>query len=906
MAELKTFVFTDLADSVRLKDEMPGQSTTERDQAFIETILSPHREHIERELAACDGRIVSTAGDGHFIVFSDTILAARWAIAIQEIHRDTPLMTPRQHPIDVRISIHVGIPQIDPHDTNNFVGKPVDYAARLNDYASGRQILVSRSVVAILEDAGMDGVTFHRHGHRDLKGIGNIDVFELICGADGPRRTRNSPSELRARQWSVIPPTMGLSEFCGTAPPPGTKTRLTSQPRKLGNYELGELLGSGGMGDVYKARHTQFGRTRAVKVIKQHFVDTGHEEIIRRFYREIQAVGRLEHPNIVVAIESSAPSDALHYLVMEYIVGVDVERLVAEQGPMRIADACEITRQTAVGLAYIHQHGMVHRDIKPSNLMLTVVANHSSAQSTLLSDQNEAKPNQCLVKILDLGLALLASDDAERLTVFHNRAMGTGMYMAPEQWRTTSVDIRADVYSLGCTLYHMLSGQPPFADSDLRPRRAHETEKPARILRADQPIPAGLRTILRKMMAKRPEDRYASPREVADALKPYCRDQRLVDLAESGHQQRTGDPTHVSAGSETKPVLDSPPQPWSGRAEERPFHNRWLTTATVLVVLTLIVSIALLAGRRQANQQDDQTASMKSLQFAASVAAQGIAEDIEDRFEELTKLAASPVLRENMAELVKNPDDPDRWARIQEWLIARKLAADQKIASDSWFINDLRGVQIARANPSAKSRGKSYAHRDYFHGLGGDLDFTDSTTIPKPITQPHQSAVYRSTSSGHLKVAFSVPITNGAQLESKREVLGVLAMSVDLGAFDVLNDFSSEESLYQSVLIDIGDYQIEGETGRGLVLHHQGREKLGEGEDLPVVGRPLWERLQLAHDGADDRQRREGTLIEHYSDPIVSGGSLQSAAICSVDDRLPAELEHDTNWVILVQEPDSP
>ncbi len=906
MAELKTFVFTDLADSVRLKDEMPGQSTTERDQAFIETILSPHREYIGRELAACDGRIVSTAGDGHFIVFADTILAARWAIAIQEIHRDTPLMSPRHHPIDVRISIHVGIPQIDPHDTNNFVGKPVDYAARLNDYASGRQILVSRSVVAILEDAGMDGVTFHRHGHRDLKGIGDIDVFELIYGDDGPRRTRHDPSELRARQWSVIPSTMGLSEFCGTAPPPGTKTRLTSQSRKLGNYELGELLGSGGMGDVYKARHTQFGRTRAVKVIKQHFVDTGHEEVIRRFYREIQAVGRLEHPNIVVAIESSAPSDALHYLVMEYIVGVDVEGLVGEQGPMRIADACEVARQTAVGLAYIHQYGMVHRDIKPSNLMLTVVANHSSAESTLLSDQDEAKPNQCLVKILDLGLALLASDDAERLTVFHDRAMGTGMYMAPEQWRTTSVDIRADIYSLGCTLYHMLSGQPPFAGSDLRPRRAHETEKPARILRTDQPIPAGLRAILRKMMAKRPADRYASPMEVADALKPYCRDQKLVDLAESGRQQLTGAPTHASAGSETKPGLGSPPQPLSHPVEERPLHNRWLTTVAVLVMLTLIVSIALLAGRRQANQQDDQTARMKRLQFVASVAAQGIAEDIEDRFETLTRLAAAPVLRENMAELVKKPDDPDRWARIQEWLIARKLAADPKIASDSWFINDLRGVQIARANPSAKSRGKSYAHRDYFHGLGGDLDSTNSTTIPKPITQPHQSAVYRSTSSGHLKVAFSVPITNGAQLESKRAVLGVLAMSVDLGAFDVLNDFSSEESLYQSVLIDIGDYQIEGETGRGLVLHHQGRAKLGEGEDLPVVGRPLWERLQQANEGADGRQRREGTLIEHYLDPIVSGGLLQSAAICSVDDRLPAELEHDTNWVVLVQEPDSP
>ena len=903
MAELKTFVFTDLADSVRLKDEMPGQNTTERDQAFIETILSPHREHIERELAACDGRIVSTAGDGHFIVFSDTVLAARWAIAVQAIHRDTPLMTPRHHPIDVRISIHVGIPQIDPHDTNNFIGKPVDYAARLNDYAAGRQILVSRSVVAILEDADMTGVKFHRHGHRDLKGIGDIDVYELICGDDGPHRTRNDPPEQRARQWSVIPPTMGLSEFCSKAHPSATKPYFTSKPNQLGNYELGELLGSGGMGDVYKARHTQFGRTRAVKVIKQHFVDTGHEEIIRRFYREIQAVGRLEHPNIVVAIESSAPSDALHYLVMEYIVGVDVEGLLGEQGPLRIADACEVARQTAVGLTYIHQHGMVHRDIKPSNLMLTV---HPSANSSLSQDPDNAKESQCLVKILDLGLALLANEDAERLTLFHDRAMGTGMYMAPEQWRTTSVDIRADIYSLGCTLYHMLAGQPPFASSDLRPRRAHETEKPARILRTDQPIPAGLRAVLRKMMAKRPEDRYASPLEVAEALKPYCLEHKLADSVKSSRQQRAGDPTRASAGSETRPGIGSPSLPLSHPVRERPLMQRWMTTAGVLAGIILLVSVALLAGRRQANRQDDQTTRMKRLQFAASVAAQRIAEDIEDRFEMLNRLAASPVLRTNMDALVKNPDDPDRWARIQEWLIARKLEADPKVASDSWFVNDLRGVQIARASPSAKSRGKSYAHRDYFHGLGGDLDSSNGTTTPKPITQPHQSAVYRSTSSGHLKVAFSVPITNGAQLESKREVLGVLSMSVDLGAFDVLNEFSSDESLYQSVLIDIGDYQIEGETGRGLVLHHPGRTKLGEGEDLPVVGAPLWKRLQKAYEGMDPQQRREGTLVAHYNDPIVSGGSVQSAAICLVDDRLPKELEHDTNWVVLVQEPDPP
>ncbi|MGD9634692.1 MAG: hypothetical protein AB7U97_15535, partial [Pirellulales bacterium] len=146
MAELKTFLFTDIVGSVELKGEMPGTSDAERDQAFIAQILTPHRARIEQELAALGGRVVSTAGDGHFLVFSDTINAARWAIHLERAHRDAPIVTPSGKPVAVRMSMHLGIPQADPHDPDNFVGKPVDYAARLNDYATGGQILVSRSI----------------------------------------------------------------------------------------------------------------------------------------------------------------------------------------------------------------------------------------------------------------------------------------------------------------------------------------------------------------------------------------------------------------------------------------------------------------------------------------------------------------------------------------------------------------------------------------------------------------------------------------------------------------------------------------------------------------------------------------------------------------------------------------
>jgi WD40 repeat protein/serine/threonine protein kinase len=276
-----------------------------------------------------------------------------------------------------------------------------------------------------------------------------------------------------------------------------------SDGRLLGEYQLLEKLGQGGMGAVYKARHTKLKRVVAIKVLPKDKIPD--QRAVTRFEREMEAVGQLDHPNIVRA-HDAREIDGVHFLVMEYVEGQDLSTVV-QRGPLAIADACEMIRQAAVGLQYAHENGLVHRDIKPSNLMLTAEGR---------------------VKILDLGLALLSSPEnsGEELTS-EGQPMGTADYMAPEQTTDShSVDIRADIYSLGCTLYKLLAGRAPFHGAKyktvVQKMMAHLTETPPRVETLRSDVPAELAAIVHRMIAKKPEERFATPGEVAAALAPFA------------------------------------------------------------------------------------------------------------------------------------------------------------------------------------------------------------------------------------------------------------------------------------------------------------------------------------------------------------------------------------------------
>jgi tRNA A-37 threonylcarbamoyl transferase component Bud32 len=209
----------------------------------------------------------------------------------------------------------------------------------------------------------------------------------------------------------------------------------------LGPYLLLERLGAGGMGQVFKARHRLMKRLVALKVIRKDRL--ADPEAVARFQREIRAAAQLSHPNIVIAHDAAQVGDT-HFLVMEYVEGTDLARLVKQQGPLPVAQACDYVRQAALGLQHAHERGLVHRDVKPANLLLT---------------------RSGVVKVLDVGLARLHPAGGETVAeVTHEGAvMGTPDYIAPEQaCESHTVDIRADIYSLGCTLYHLLTGRCRF------------------------------------------------------------------------------------------------------------------------------------------------------------------------------------------------------------------------------------------------------------------------------------------------------------------------------------------------------------------------------------------------------------------------------------------------------------
>ncbi len=322
-----------------------------------------------------------------------------------------------------------------------------------------------------------------------------------------------------------------------------TVSEMPDFPVSIGEYEIVRPLGRGGMGNVYLARHTKLGRLVALKVLAGHrLADAKMKE---RFEAEMRAVGQLSHPGIVSA-HDAREIDGTAVLITEFIDGMDLAQLVSRTGPIEIADACDLIRQVAVALQYTSDQGFVHRDVKPSNIML--------------SRSGE-------VKLLDLGLARLQEPRHETSSLTGTgHAMGTADYIAPEQVTDSrGVDVRADIYSLGCTLFKLLTGHAPFAGPQcataFAKMTAHVSSPPPVLSDFLPDAPAGLVKLVASMLDKDPTSRPQTPMQVAEKLKQFASDTNLSGLiarAETASPERA--PT---SHPETK--VSSQTQSWRRR-----------------------------------------------------------------------------------------------------------------------------------------------------------------------------------------------------------------------------------------------------------------------------------------------------------------------------------------------------
>ena len=313
--------------------------------------------------------------------------------------------------------------------------------------------------------------------------------------------------------WPSGPPPADGSELGQSLIEAGVLTLYQAQevshgsdrPMVVGNYVILDKLGQGGMGVVYKAKHRRMDRIVALKVLSPKFVDS--PEMLRRFHREVKAVAKLSHPNVVAAFDADEVNGT-HFLVMEYAEGTDLSALVKRCGPLSPERSIDCILQAARGLEFAHGKGVIHRDIKPSNLILGVDGT---------------------VRILDLGLARIESTDLEQTALTSSEMMmGTVDYMSPEQaLDTRQADERSDIYSLGCTLFYLLTGRTVYdGDTAMKRLLAHRDRPvPSLELMADD-LPESVDAVFQRMMAKRPGDRYQTTAKLLEDLR------QCVELAD--------------------------------------------------------------------------------------------------------------------------------------------------------------------------------------------------------------------------------------------------------------------------------------------------------------------------------------------------------------------------------------
>lgn len=321
----------------------------------------------------------------------------------------------------------------------------------------------------------------------------------------------------------------------------------------IGPYHVLDKLGQGGLSQVYKAAHSEYDLTVALKVIKSEALASAEGR--EQFLREMEAMAQLDHPNIVQFCDVDQAGDT-YYFAMEFVDGTDLGKLVRLAGSLPVDEACEYVRQASLGLQHAYERNLVHRDIKPVNLFVMF------PQVKTRRSKPETRRRHGIVKILDWGLAARRSpvpEENKPNQALVRALIGTADYVSPEQAKNAhAVDIRGDIYSLGCTFYFLLTGRPPFPDGSLVQKlMKHQSAEPEPVLSFRNDVPCEVAAILKRMMAKALDERFHTPAAVAVALKPYAQ-----------NLQRDAKPTAAAAPLPKLSVPDLTVSPTQGIRSE--------------------------------------------------------------------------------------------------------------------------------------------------------------------------------------------------------------------------------------------------------------------------------------------------------------------------------------------------
>lgn len=648
----------------------------------------------------------------------------------------------------------------------------------------------------------------------------------------------------------------------------------------------------GGLGAIYLATDTQIHRPVVLKFIHRRLA--GDEESRKRFLLEAEVTGRLEHPGVVPVYGLGQTSGGRPFYAMQYIRGETLEaaigRFHAGGGSPRCGGERTLEFRNLLGrfvalcrtIAYAHNRGIIHQDVKPENVML------GRYGETLLVDWGLAVPVERDERFKQSGEKTLMPSSGSQSGTSSGSGAGTPPYMSPERTSGLEPTPAGDVYSLGVTLYKILSGRTPFENQ--LPHQIKQNVIDGRFARPSQLEPhvaRPLEAVCLKAMALQARDRYGTAEELAQDVESYLADEPVSAYRERRFERLAR---------------------WARRHRTAVRAGLLGLCGVILVALVSAVWLVNLAGSEKEARLVAERAGAaaersrrEGLRISARLAGQTIAQDTDLRWRILEAAANSPKLREMLERINVSPrdqhpkDDPD-CVELQSWLYERYLAQSPAAKCTSWFVNSADGTQIARV-PKGDSIGRNYAYRDYFHGRGYDLPTDEAQGVGPLEKSVHMSAVFESTVTKNLMVVFSVPVWSEETQQGRS--IGVLTMTVQLGDFDIPRN---------TIVVDTREDRLEGVAKSGLVLHHPGlglrsHEKLPPRLDRPWLDHAL--KLRSIR-RSDDRISAQGIdpLVEDFRDPLAgeSGGPwLAAFEPVFVKGRNDTGVA-DTGWVVIVED----